>query len=138
MAVQSMKKLYICATAVLIAAIPALVLGTMTDDPAATATPTYNPDMTDWWGDMIEALGDRPSMTWTEPGWGSDMWVEIEDIGTDKYRISLYGIAASGGAISYTITETEDGYYKYGPEKEDGSMDSRTYVKSVGGGDGDI
>ena len=130
-----MKKLHMGATAVLIAAIPALVLGIIASD---SVTTTYNPDMTDWWGDMIEALGDRPSMTWTEPGWGSDVWVEIKDIGTDKYRISLYGVAASGEAISYTITETEDGYYAYGPEKEDGSMHSRTYVKSVGGGAGDI
>lgn len=130
-----MKKLHMGTTTVLIAAISVLALGTTAD---AFATPTYNPDMTDWWGDMIEALGDRSSTTWTEPGWGSDLWVEIENIGTDKYRISLYGIAASGGAISYTIIETDDGYDKYGPEKEDGSMDSRTYVNSVGGGDSGI
>ena len=129
-----MKKLYLGATAVPIAAVSVLILWTTAGDSATTTT--YNPDMTDWWDDMIEALGDRPSMTWTEPGWDGDLWVEIENIGTDKYRISLYGIAASGGAISYTITETEDGYYAYGPEKEDGSMASRIYVKSAGSGDG--
>ncbi|MCY4492214.1 MAG: hypothetical protein OXC46_12250, partial [Thaumarchaeota archaeon] len=98
----------------------------------------YNPDMTDWWGDMIDALGDKSSTIWAEPYWGNDLWVEIEDIGTDKYRISLYGIAASGKVISYTITKTDDGYYAYGPEKEDGSMASRTYVNNVDGGGDDI
>lgn len=138
-----MKKFHMGAAAVLIAAASVLVLGITTDAFATTTaatttaattatTTTYNPDMTDWWGDMIEALGDKSSATWTEPGWGSDLWVEIEDIGTDKYRISLYGIASSGEAISYTITKTEDGYYAYGPEKEDGSMASRNYVTSAG------
>ena len=129
MVVQSMKKFHMGTITVLIAAISVLALGTATD---TFATTIYNPDMTDWWGDMIEALGDRSSTTWTEPGWGSDLWVEIEDIGTDKYRISLYGIAASGEAISYMITKMDNGYYAYGPEKEDGSMASRTYVNSAG------
>lgn len=130
-----MKKLYICITFVFVAAIPVLIFATTT---GIFDTPTYNPDMTDWWDDMIEALGDKSSMIWTEPGWDSDVWVEIENIGTDKYRISLYGIAASGEAISYTITETDDGYYKYGPMKKDGTMDSRNYVKSLGSQDADI
>lgn len=135
MATQNVKKLPMVTTTALIAAISVLVLGTTTD---AFAAPIYNPDMTDWWGDMIEALGNKPSTTWTEPGWGSDLWVEIENIGTDMYRISLYGIAASGKAISYMITETDDGYVAYGPQQEDGSMAFRTYVTSAGSGDGDV
>ena len=132
---QNMKKPSMVVTTILVTAISVLVLGTTTD---AFAAPTYNPDMTNWWGNMIEALGGRPSTIWTEPDWPSDVWVEIEDIGTDKYRISMYGIAESGGTISYTITETDDGYDKYGPEMEDGSMDFRTYVNSVNDRNGDI
>ena len=124
-----MKKLHMNTTATLIAVISVLALGTATDT-FATVT-IYNPDMADWWGDMIDALGDKSSTIWAEPYWGNDLWVEIEDIGTDKYRISLYEIAASSKAISYTITKTDDGYYAYGPEKEDGSMASRTYVNSA-------
>lgn len=133
MTLQNVKKPSMVATTMFFAVISVLVIGIT---PSAFATTTYNPDITDWWGDMIESLGDKSSTIWTEPGWGSDIWVEIEDIGTDAYRISLYGIAASGEAISYTITKTNDGYNKYGPEKEDGSVDSRTYVNSIDDKDG--
>ncbi|MDE0266214.1 MAG: hypothetical protein OXI27_07770 [Thaumarchaeota archaeon] len=94
-------------------------------------TRIYNPDVTDWWGELIDSLGDETSATYTEDDWGDELWVEIEDLGGDTYRISLYGIAASGMPIEYTITETEDGYHKYGPEKEDGGMYSDTYVTSL-------
>ncbi|MDE0526473.1 MAG: hypothetical protein OXI27_07775 [Thaumarchaeota archaeon] len=136
MIANNAKKPPMVATTVLVAAISVLVFGTATD--AFATTPTYNPDVTDWWGDMIEALGDKSSTTWTEPGWSDELRVEIESIGTDTYRVSLYGIAASGNAISYTITETENGYHKYGPEKEDGGMYSDTYVTSLDDIDGDV
>ena len=100
-------------------------------DTATSTATVYNPDMTDWWADMIEHLGNESSTVWTEPAWGNEVWVEIEDIGEGTYRISLFGIAESGNSIQYTITETEDGYHKYGPALEDGTMDSRTYVTTV-------
>ncbi len=102
----------------------------VTDSSTVTVTTTtYNPDMTDWWDDMIEHLDDEKSKIWTEPAWGDEIWVEIEDLGNDMYRISLHGIAASGQPIVYTITETATGYDKYGPALPDGSMDSRSYIK---------
>ena len=91
----------------------------------------YNPDATDWWGELIDSLGDETSATYTEDGWSDDLWVEIEDLGGGTYRISLYGIAASGLPIEYTITETEDGYFAYGPELPDGSMAEHNYVTSA-------
>ncbi len=103
--------------------------------PAVEAETVYNPDMTDWWADMIEHLGDESSAVWTEPGWGDEVWVEIWRLTEDTYQISLHGIAASGNPITYTITETEDGYDKYGTVLEDGTMDSRTYVKAADGAD---
>ncbi|MDE0266210.1 MAG: hypothetical protein OXK17_04195 [Thaumarchaeota archaeon] len=93
----------------------------------------YNPDATDWWGELIDSLGDETSATYTEDGWGDELWVEIEDLGGGTYRISLHGIAASGLPIEYTITEIEDGYFAYGPELPDGSMASSTYVTSADG-----
>ena len=91
----------------------------------------YNKDMTDWWEDMIESLGGESRAVWTEPGWSDDMWVEIEDMGSDTYQISLFLPTVSGAPIVYTITETENGYDKYGPAMPDGSMDCRTYVKTA-------
>ena len=109
-----------------------------TADVFATVSPTtegdtvvYNLEMTDWWDDLIESLGNESSAVWTEPGWGDDVWVEIEDVGNNTYRISLFGIAAFDTPIMYTITETEAGYDKYGPAMSDGSMDSRTYITTI-------
>ena len=92
----------------------------------------YNKEMIDWWDDLIESLGDKSSTVWTEPGWGDELWVEIEDMGKNTYQISLFGIAESGEPIVYTITETENGYGAYGPALPDGSMDSRTYIRENG------
>ncbi len=98
---------------------------------AVEAETVYNPDMTYWWADMIEHLGDESSAVWTEPAWGNEVYVEIWRLTEDTYQISLHGIAASGNPITYTITETEDGYDTYGPALEDGTMNSRTYVKTA-------
>ena len=106
-----------------------------TTDPPTTV---YNKEMTDWWDDLIESLGNESSTVWTEPGWDDDLWVEIEDVGNNTYRISLFGIAAFGTPIVYTITETEAGYDTYGPAMPDGSMDSRTYVKTIDGVEDDV
>ena len=97
----------------------------------AYAEAKYNPDMTDWWGDMIEALGDQPSMTFTEPGYDNDVYELIARVSADTYRIELYGITESGEPIVYTITVTETGYISYGPVMADGSMPSDTYVTSL-------
>ena len=88
--------------------------------------------------DLIESLGNESSTVWTELGWDDDLWVEIEYVGNNTYRISLFGIAALGTPIVYTITETENGYDKYGPALPDGSMDSRTYVKTIDGVEDDV
>ena len=108
--------------------------GVFTADPPATV---YSPEMTDWWDDLIESLGDESSAVWTEPGWGDDLWVEIEDVGNNTYQISLF-LSKFGTPIVYTITETENGYDKYGPALPDGSMDSRTYVKTIDGVEDDV
>ena len=108
--------------------------GVFTTDPPATV---YSPEMTDWWDDLIESLGDESSAVWTEPGWGDDLWVEIEDVGNNTYQISLF-LSKFGTPIVYTITETETGYDKYGPALPDGSMDSRTYVKTIDGVEDDV
>ena len=106
-----------------------------TTDPPTTV---YNKEMTDWWDDLIESLGNESSTVWTEPGWDDDLWVEIEDVGNNTYRISLFGIAAFGTPIVYTITKTEAGYDTYGSAMPDGSMDSRTYVKTIDGVEDDV
>ena len=108
--------------------------GVFTADPP---TIVYNPEMTDWWDDLIESLGDESSAVWTEPGWDDDLWVEIEDVGNNTYQISLF-LSKFGTPIVYTITETENGYDKYGPALPDGSMDSRTYVKTIDGVEDDV
>ena len=108
--------------------------GVFTADPPTTV---YNPEMTDWWDDLIESLGDESSAVWTEPGWDDDLWVEIEDVGNNTYQISLF-LSKFGTPIVYTITETENGYDKYGPALPDGSMDSRTYVKTIDGIEDDV
>ena len=101
--------------------------GVFTTDPSTTV---YNPEMTDWWDDLIESLGNESSTVWTEPGWDDDLWVEIEDVGNNTYQISLF-LSKFSTPIVYTITETETGYDKYGPALPDGSMDSRTYIKTT-------
>ena len=108
--------------------------GVFTADPPTTV---YNPEMTDWWDDLIESLGDESSAVWTEPGWDDDLWVEIEDVGNNTYQISLF-LSKFGTPIVYTITETENGYDTYGPAMPDGSMDSRTYVKTIDGIEDDV
>ena len=99
--------------------------------PLASDKLTHNKDMTDWWADMIESLDGESSAVWTEPGWEGKVWVVIDDIGDDTYRISLHGITAAGSPITYTITETEDGYHKYGPMLQNGTMDSRFYINEA-------
>ena len=96
------------------------------------APTTYNKDMTDWWDDMVEDLGNDSSKVWTQPEWGDDVYAEIETVNKNTYRITLHGIAAPDDPIKYTIMTTEDGYYKYGPMLEGGTMDSRSYVKTAG------
>ena len=66
------------------------------------------------------------------------LWGPLQYVGNNTYRISLFGIAALGTPIVYTITETENGYDKYGPALPDGSMDSRTYVKTIDGVEDDV
>lgn len=92
----------------------------------------YNPEMVAWWDDMIVALGTDTKTTWTEPGWAdAGVSVDIENLGSGTYQISLHGIAASGQAITYTITATENGYDRYGPALPDGGMDSRFYARGM-------
>lgn len=98
---------------------------------AEEAEAVYNPDMTDWWADMIGSLDDESSTIWHEPGQDTEVYVEIWRLTEDTYQISLHGIAASGNPITYTITETEDGYHKYGPMLQNGTMDSRFYAKAA-------
>lgn len=116
------------AIAVLAATVLVYVAVYLTEEPPQVV---YNPDMTDWWADMIESLDGESSAVWTEPGWEGKVWVGIDDIGDDTYRISLHGITAAGSPITYTITEMETAYHKYGPALEDGTMDSRIYQKSL-------
>ena len=110
-----------------------------TDPPIPEDTSTvYNPDMTNWWDDLIEHLGNESSVVWYEPGQSNEIWTEIESLGENTYQISLYGIAASGDPIVYTITETTSGYSTYGPVMEDGTMNARSYVKSSEGVDDNL
>ena len=96
--------------------------------PAGDPETIYDPDSTEWWGELIESLGSESKTVWTEPGWGDEMWVEIKNLGNGAYLVSLHGIAASGDPIVYSITETDRGFYTYGPMLEDGTMNSRSYV----------
>ncbi len=102
--------------------------------PATTTATVYNPDITDWWADMIESLDGKSSTIWAKSGWIGTAWTEIKDIGNDTYRISIFGIAASGDPIVYTVIDTETAYRVHGPVAENGTMLSRIYPKITGEG----
>ena len=71
---------------------------------AVEAEAGYNPDMTDWWADMIENLDGKSSAIWHEPGQDTEVYVEIWRLTEATYQISLHGIAASDSPITHTIT----------------------------------
>ena len=85
-------------------------------------------EIVDWWDEMIDSLGKESKAVYTEPDW-DNMWVEIEDIGEDTYKISLFGIAKNI-PITYTITKTKDGYYL---ESTIPGIESKTYVRNTDG-----
>jgi hypothetical protein len=112
-----------------------MTIGMVSLDIAGADMPSdavYNKEMIDWWDELVGSVGQESRVVWTDVDWGDDLWVEIEDVGEGTYLISLFGLAESGEAIEYTITETENGYHKNGPALADGSMDSRTYIREAG------
>ena len=112
-----------------------MTVGVVSLDLAGADVPSdtvYDKEMIDWWDDLVDSVDKESRVVWTDADWGDDLWVEIEDMGEGTYRIFLFGIAESGAAIEYTITETENGYYTNGPELADGSMASRTYIREPG------